>query len=97
MEYRQEVDFLSTVIVGDWKLVYVMMNTVPGQKVADGVPLELYNIREDIGERHNVAAQHPEIVARLAKVLGDRLRAWNASMPVVRATGKPVPWPDELP
>ena len=97
VEYRQEVDFLSTVIVGDWKLVYVMMNTVPGQKVADGVPLELYNIREDIGERRNVAAQHPEIVARLAKVLGDRLRAWNASMPVVRATGKPVPWPDELP
>ena len=34
---------------------------------------------------------------RLAKVLGDRLRAWGASMPVVRATGKPVPWPDEIP
>ena len=96
VSYKEEVDFLSTVIVGDWKLVYVMMNAVPGQKVADGVPLELYNIREDIGERHNVAAQYPEIVARLAKVLGDRLRSWNASMPVVRATGKPVPWPDEL-
>ena len=96
VDYKPEVDFLSTVIVGDWKLVYVMMNTVPGQRVADGVPLELYNIREDIGEKHNVAAQHPEIVARLAKVLGDRLRAWDASMPIVRATGKPVPWPDEI-
>ena len=96
VDYKPEVDFLSTVIVGDWKLVYVMMNTVPGQRVADGVPLELYNIREDIGEKHNVAAQHPEIVARLAKVLGDRLRSWNASMPIVRATGKPVPWPDEI-
>ena len=96
VDYKPEVDFLSTVIVGDWKLVYVMMNTVPGQRVADGVPLELYNIREDIGEKHNVAAEHPEIVARLAKVLGDRLRSWNASMPIVRATGKPVPWPDEI-
>ena len=96
VDYKPEVDFLSTVIVGDWKLVYVMMNTVPGQRVADGVPLELYNIREDIGEKYNVAAQHPEIVARLAKVLGDRLRAWDASMPIVRATGKPVPWPDEI-
>ena len=96
VDYKPEVDFLSTVIVGDWKLVYVMMNTVPGQCVADGVPLELYNIREDIGEKHNVAAEHPEIVARLAKVLGDRLRSWNASMPIVRATGNPVPWPDEI-
>ena len=96
VDYKPEVDFLSTVIVGDWKLVYVMINTVPGQRVADGVPLELYNIREDIGEKYNVAAQHPEIVAHLAKVLGDRLRSWNASMPIVRATGKPVPWPDEI-
>ena len=91
------VDFLSTVIAGDWKLVYVMMNTVPGQHVADGVPFELYNIREDIGEKHNRAADQPDKVAELARLLGARLRAWNASMPVVRATGKPVPYPDELP
>lgn len=97
VEYRQEVDFLSTVIAGDWKLVYVMMNTVPGQHVADGVPFELYNIREDIGEKHNLAADRPDKVAELARLLGARLRAWNASMPVVRATGKPVPYPDELP
>ena len=32
----------------------------------------------------------------LAKALGDRLRAWKAPMPTVRATGKPVPMPDEL-
>ena len=95
-EYKSEVDFLSTVIVGDWKLVYVMMNTVPGQRVQDGVPFELYNIREDIGETRNLAAEHPEKVAELARLLGERLRGWNAPMPIVRATGKPVPWPDEL-
>jgi arylsulfatase A-like enzyme len=95
-EYKSEVDFLSTVIVGDWKLVYVMMNTVPGQRVQDGVPFELYNLREDIGETRNLAAEYPEKVAELARLLGERLRGWNAPMPIVRATGKPVPWPDEL-
>ena len=95
-EYKSEVDFLSTVIEGDWKLVYVMMNTVPGQRVQDGVPFELYNLREDIGETRNLAAEYPEKVAELARLLGERLRGWNAPMPIVRATGKPVPWPDEL-
>ena len=95
-EYKSEVDFLSTVIVGDWKLVYVMMNTVPGQRVQDGVPFELYNLRDDIGETRNLAAEYPEKVAELARLLGERLRGWNAPMPIVRATGKPVPWPDEL-
>ena len=82
--------------MGDWKLVYVMMNTVPGQRVQDGVPFELYNLREDIGETRNLAAEYPEKVAELARLLGERLRGWNAPMPIVRATGKPVPWPDEL-
>ena len=96
VEYRPEVDFLSTVIVGDWKLVYVMMNTLPGMHVQDGVPFELYNIREDIGEKHNLAAEYPEKVRELASVLGERLRAWNAPMPTVRSTGKRVAWPDEI-
>lgn len=96
VDYKPEVDFLSTVISGEWKLVYVMMNTVPGRSVADGVPFELYNLREDIGEKHNLAADRPDKVAELARLLGARLRAWNASMPVVRATGQPVPYPDAL-
>ena len=91
IEDQDEIDFMSAVRCGDWKLVYRMHEYQDRTKA-----LELYNIREDIGEKHNVAAQHPEIVARLAKVLGDRLRAWDASMPIVRATGKPVPWPDEI-
>ena len=96
VEYRPEVDFLSTIIKGDWKLVYVMMNTVPGMHVLDGVPFELYNIKEDIGETKNLAAEYPEKVAELAKALGDRLRAWDAPMPVLRSTGEKVAWPDEV-
>ena len=69
---------------------------ISGQRVQDGVPFELYNLREDIGETRNLAAEYPEKVAELARLLGERLRGWNAPMPIVRATGKPVPWPDEL-
>ncbi len=45
---------------GDWKLLR-------------GGPREyLYNLRTDIGEKHNLAAQHPEIAARLRT----KLTAW---------------------
>jgi len=47
---------------GDWKL-RVAAN-------AKGKP-ELYNLREDIGESRNVAAEHPEIVAELEKLMAE--------------------------
>jgi hypothetical protein len=31
--------------------------------------IELYNLAEDPGERNNAAAQHPDVVARLAKLM----------------------------
>ena len=86
VEDQDDIDFMSAVRKGDWKLVYRMHTA----------ELELYNLRDDIGERNDLAASHPERVAELAKALGDRLRAWKAPMPTVRATGKPVPMPDEL-
>jgi arylsulfatase len=36
--------------------------------------LELYNLKEDIGESKNVAAKHPEVVRRL-EALADKARA----------------------
>ena len=85
-EYRREVDFLSTIIRDEWKLVYVMKER----------RLELYNLKEDIGETRDLAASYPDKVAELAHALGDRLRAWNASMPTDRTTGTVVPMPDEI-
>ena len=85
-EDQDDIDFMSAIRKGDWKLVYRMHTA----------ELELYNLREDIGERNNMAAQHPEIVKEMAKELGTRLRGWDASMPTVRATGQKVPMPDEL-
>ena len=69
----------------DWKLIYYYET---GKK-------ELYNIPQDIGETHDVAAQHPDIVRDLSKELGKYLRRVDAQRPSFKATGKPCPWPDE--
>lgn len=48
--------------------------------------VELYNIRNDIGENEDVAAKHPEVVASL----NTKMNAWVASMGVT-LTHLPVP------
>ena len=70
----------------EWKLVYYYET---GKK-------ELFNIPEDIGEKHDVAAEHPDIVRRLSKELGQYLRKVDAQRPTFKSTGKPCPWPDEV-
>ncbi len=82
----EDIDFLSAARKGDWKLVYRMRTGA----------LELYNIKEDIGEKHNVAEQHPERVKELAAEMSSKLREWRSPMPRVRATGKTLPLPDQL-
>ena len=111
IEDQPDIDFMSAVRSGDWKLVYRMHNVMqmefvaggsrvaraafPGEAVACGV-FELYNLADDIGEQHDLAASEPDKVAAMARMLSDKLRGWDANMPVIRATGAPVPWPDEL-
>ncbi len=56
----------SSVREGDWKLI---------EFFEDG-RLELYNLRNDISEDHNVAAQYPEVTERLA----EQLAAWRESV-----------------
>lgn len=83
---REAISWASAIRQGDWKLVYLMKQ----QK------LELYNLKSDIGELQDVSALHPEKTAALAKLLAHTLRQRNAQMPVWKATGKQVAWPDEL-
>ncbi len=52
----------QAVRLGDWKAVRRGLQKGVG-------PLELYNLRTDIGERNNVAARHPEVVARVERIL----------------------------
>lgn len=86
IEDQYDVDFLSAIRHGDWKLVYRMHD----------LKLELYNLKEDLGERNDIADQHPDKVKELASELSNTLRRWEAPMPKVRATGKLLPMPDEL-
>lgn len=70
----------------DWKLVYYYLS---GRK-------ELYNIPRDIGETRDLAADRPDIVRKLSVELGRILRQRGATRPVLKSTGMPCPWPDEV-
>jgi arylsulfatase A len=50
----------QAVRAGDWKIIR------NGVDQGDP-PFELYNLKDDVGEKQNVAADHPDVVARLTK------------------------------
>ena len=45
-------------------------------------PLELYNLTTDIGETHDVSAEHPEVVKRIDTYLHDGARTESKEFPV---------------
>ena len=51
--------FKQAVRIGDWKAVRPNLDK----------PLELYNLTTDLGEEHNVAEQHPEVVRKIETYL----------------------------
>lgn len=53
----------------------------------------LYDVRKDVGERHNLADEMPELALQLAAELTDSLISYGAQRPTLKATGKEVPWP----
>jgi len=53
----------QAVRAGDWKGVRLNVAKDPNG------PIELYNLKDDIGEEHNVANRHPEIVARIEEYM----------------------------
>ena len=56
----------SAVRVGDWKLI----------EFFEDRRLELYDLQNDLGEQHNLAAEQPEKAADLHQ----RLQAWRAAV-----------------
>jgi len=74
----------STIRKGDWKLIYWYKTR----------KLELFNLADDIGEKHNLATVHPEKVKELAKALGQYLRTVNADRPKFLFSNEHCPWPD---
>jgi arylsulfatase A-like enzyme len=78
--------WMTSIRQGDWKLIYF----------EEYGKLELYNLKKDIGESHDLSSQYPAEARRLAKLLTRRLKKYDAQRPVYKSTGKPVPWPDEI-
>jgi arylsulfatase A-like enzyme len=61
---------------GDWKGVRLKVARNPNG------PVELYNLKTDIGETHNVADQNPQVVAKIEKYLKSaRTPSQHFSMP----------------
>jgi len=87
--YRR--DELQAVMADDWKLIYphtymsvdgttTRNDGFPGESYEKEIGMELYNLKNDIGETTNVIDQFPEQVARLEAIaegmrdqLGDKL------------------------
>ena len=80
----------SAVRMGDWKLVHFY----------EDEHNELYNLKEDISERHDLlqeaSPKYKKIEAKLAKKLSDHLRQNGANMPVRKSTGQRAAYPDEI-
>ncbi len=52
--------------VGNWKMIRLNLHSAGGKKKAAGAPaLELYDLAKDPNETTDVAAQHPDIVAKM--------------------------------
>lgn len=67
---------LQAVRQGPWKLAVAPQPDDRGQGTAPDAAVNprLYNLEQDLGERHNVADQHPEVVAKL-QALAARMAA----------------------
>jgi arylsulfatase A len=72
--YRGEVVPYSIIRKGDWKLI----------KRYEGKIFELFNLKEDIGEKHELAEKIPEKVKELDTQLNDWLKFTDAKLPIKR-------------
>jgi arylsulfatase A-like enzyme len=73
-----ERGFQQAVRMGDWK----------GVRLKRGEPLELYDLKTDVGEMRNVAKEHPEVVAKIESYL-KKARTVSDQFPVQPTTKTP--------
>ena len=74
----------SAVVAGDWKLIHYY----------ESGSACLYNLENDISENDDLSARYPDKAKELAKVLSDYLKSQHATMPILKLTGRTVPYPD---
>ena len=61
----------QAVRMGDWKGVRRNLLAAGRNRIAKPgeIPIELYQLRDDVGETRDVAAEHPEVVAKIAEIM----------------------------
>lgn len=74
------VNYFSAMRKGDWKLIYSLRTGTAS----------LYNLKNDIGEQHDLATKNPTQTKAMVNQLFRQLKKWNAAMPIEKATGKPL-------
>lgn len=86
---------LQAIRSGDWKLHFPHSYRSVKQAGKDGLPgpyqelkteLALYNLKDDVGEQTNLAAQQPEVVARLDDLAQRARRELGDSLTKVRGS-----------
>jgi arylsulfatase A-like enzyme len=82
----QDNSWTTSIRQGDWKLIYF-------EKYGR---LELYNLKNDIKEDVDLSKKYPAKTKQLAKLLTQKLKEEKAQLPVLKATGKTVPYPDDI-
>ena len=76
---------------GDWKLIRFYARNDDGTD-----DLELYDLKNDLGERHNLAKEKPELVKELNGLITDFLKDTDAVIPKLNpAFGKVVATPKD--
>jgi len=76
----------SAVRKGDWKLIYYHIDQ----------RMELFNLKDDIGETKNLVVENPEKLKDLANSLTNYLKGVKAQMPLDKETGELVPFPIDV-
>lgn len=77
----------SSIVLGDMKLIHDYEHDTN----------ELYNIKEDIGERNNLlgkSEEYDKIAQELAELLTEKLKSEAATMPRIKSTGQRCNFPD---
>ena len=67
----------QAVRTGDWKAV----------RLRPSGPIELYDLKTDLGETKNIAGDHPDIVQRMTRIMrSDRTESKEFPLREIRAT-----------
>ena len=86
-------NYFTTWRQGDWKVIYHYLPNVPTQGdliQSGGATYQLFNLKDDPFEQHDLAASHPAELKRLMQGLIAALEAHHAAYPQDPATQAPL-------